>query len=65
MKTNTTIRLSPRLNIAVSTTASGITSRGNCVLRTTDSCPTIDCTAVTVASWKKLNRTMLNSSSTA
>ena len=48
----------------VSTTASGITSRGNCVLRTTPSCATIDVTAMPVASWKKPNSTMLNSSST-
>ena len=32
--TSTTTRFSPRLNRLVSTTASGITSRGNCVLRT-------------------------------
>ena len=41
-----TTRFSPRLNRLVSTTASGITSRGNCVLRTTPSCATIDVTAV-------------------
>ena len=64
MKTNTTTRFRPRLNRLVSTTASGITRRGNCVLRTTPSCPTIDVTATPVASWKKPNSTMLNSSST-
>ena len=48
----------------MSTTASGITSRGNCVLRTTDSWATIEPTAITVASWKKPNSTMLNSSRT-
>jgi len=47
----------------VRTTASGITSRGNCVFRTTDSWVTIAGTACVVASWKKPNRTMLNSSS--
>ena len=64
MNTNTTIRLSPRLKRLVSTTASGITRRGNCVLRTTDSWLTIEVTAVIVASWKKPNSTMLNSSRT-
>ena len=48
----------------MSTTASGITSRGNCVLRTTAPAPTIEVTAITVASGKKPNSTMLNSSST-
>ena len=64
MNTNTTTRLSTRLKNAVSTTASGITRRGNCVLRTTPSWPTIELTAMPVASWKKPNSTMLNSSST-
>src|SRR5680860_422076 len=64
MNTNTTTRLSPRLNIAVRTTARGITRRGNWVFLTTVSWLTIDCTAVTVASEKKPNSTMLNSSST-
>jgi hypothetical protein len=35
--TSTTTRFTARLNRLVSTTASGMTSRGNCVLRTTDS----------------------------
>jgi hypothetical protein len=61
---NATIRFGPRLNAAVSTTDSGITSRGNCVLRTIASCETTDPTEVVVASWKKPNRTMLNSSRT-
>src|ERR671925_2208186 len=64
MKPNTTTRFTAKLNRLVSTTASGITSRGNCVLRTTDSWLTIELTAVTVASWKKPNRTMLKSSRT-
>src|SRR5215212_4542413 len=63
MKRKTTTRLSVRLKRLVSTTASGITSRGNCVLRTTDSWLTIELTAVVVASWKKPKSTMLNSSS--
>ena len=37
MKMKTTTRLRPRLKRVVSTTASGITSRGNCVFLTTDS----------------------------
>ena len=61
---NTTTRFRPRLKTAVSTTASGITSRGNCVLRTTDSWLTIELTACVVASWKNEKSTMLNSSST-
>jgi hypothetical protein len=64
MKMNTTIRLSARLNRLVRTTASGITRRGNCVLRTTPSWPTIEVTAMPVASWKNPKSTMLNSSST-
>src|SRR5437588_5984982 len=64
-KTNTTTRFSPRLMRLVTTTDSGTTIRGNCVLRTTDSWATIDPTAVIVASWKKPNRTTLRSSRTA
>ena len=64
MNAKTTTRFSPRLKSVVSTTASGITNRGNCVFRTTDSCATIDWTAVLVASEKKLNSTMLKSRST-
>src|SRR5215207_3209962 len=63
--TSTTTRLSPRLNRLVTTTESGITRRGNWVLRTTDSWLTIELTAALVASWKKPNSTMLNRSSTA
>src|SRR5258706_790360 len=59
--TNATTRFSARLKSAVNTTAIGITSRGNCVLRTTASWPTIDPTAIVDASWKNPNRTMLNS----
>ncbi len=63
MNTTTTIRFSSRLKMLVSTTASGMTRRGNCVLRTTASWPTHELTAVTVASWKKENSTMFISSS--
>ncbi len=61
---NATIRFSPRLKPAVSTTDSGITIRGNCVLRTIASWATTEPTEVLVASWKKPNSTMLNSRST-
>jgi hypothetical protein len=64
MNTNTTTRFSPRLKRVASTTASGITARGNCVLRTTASWPTIDPTARPVASWKKPNSTTPRSSRT-
>ena len=60
----TAIRFSARLKRAVSTTASGITSRGNWVLRTTLSCLTTEVTDAELASWKNVNRTTLNSSST-
>src|SRR5436309_3906859 len=53
--TNTTIRFSSRLNSAVSTTDSGIASRGNCVLRTIPSWLAIEVTPIVVASWKKPN----------
>ena len=52
----------PRLNNPVRTVARGITSRGNCVLRTIDSRATTEVVAVIVASWKKPKKTMLNSS---
>src|ERR671924_198954 len=64
VKTNTTIKFKPRLKALVRTTASGITRRGNWVLRTTLSWLTIDSTAVVVASWKKVNSTMLNNNRT-
>src|SRR5438477_11344263 len=53
MKISTTIRFSSMLNSEVSTIASGITSRGNCVFRTIASCETTDPTAVVVASCRK------------
>ena len=62
--TNTTIRLSTRLKTLVSTTASGMTSRGNCVLRTIASWVRTEPTEVFVASWKKPNSTMLSSRNT-
>ena len=65
MNTNTTTKFRTRLNTLLRTTASGITRRGNCVLRTTDSWFTIELTAVLVASWKKPNSTMFSSSRTA
>ena len=64
MNTNATSRFGSRLNRLVSTVASGITRRGNCVLRITDSLPTIDPTAVIVASWKNPKSTMSNSRNT-
>ena len=57
---NTTTRFSARLKRLVRTTASGITIRGNWVLRTTPSWPTTELVAVTVASAKNPKRTMLN-----
>ena len=48
----------------VRTIESGITRRGNCVLRTIPSWATTEVTAVVVDSWKKPNRTMLNRSRT-
>ena len=50
MKTKTTIMLRPRVNSVVSTTESGITRRGNCVLRTMPSWPTTEPTEPPVAS---------------
>ena len=64
MKTKTTIRLREKLKPPVSTTESGITRRGNWVLRTTPSWATTEVTAFCVASWKKVKRTMPSSSST-
>jgi|SRR3712207_2210943 len=63
-KTSTTARFTPRLKRLVTTTARGMTRRGNWLLRTTDSWLTMDGTACDVASWKNEKRTMLNSSST-
>ena len=63
-KASTAMRFNARLNRLVSTTASGTTSRGNCVLRIIGSWATSEVTATPVASWKKPNSTMLNSSST-
>ena len=48
----------------VSTVESGITRRGNWVLRTTPSWATTEVTAIVVASWKKVKRTIPISSST-
>src|SRR5689334_6511499 len=62
--TITTTTFSARLNTLVSTTASGMTSRGNCVFRTIDSWATIDPTALPVASENTPNTTMFASSST-
>ncbi len=45
MKITTTIRFMPRLKRAVTTTESGITMRGNWVLRTMPSWPTTEPTA--------------------
>ncbi len=61
MKTTTTIRFMPRLKRAVTTTESGITMRGNWVLRTMLSWPTTEPTAPEVDSEKKLKRTTLKS----
>ena len=58
MKAKTTIRLRQKLKAPVSTVASGITSRGNWVLRTTPSWATTEVTAFVVDSWKKVKRTM-------
>ena len=55
MKTAT--RFSPRLNTPVNTTESGITRRGNWVLRTTLSWLTTEVTEREVASWKNVKRT--------
>ena len=46
MKTKTTIRLRPKLKAPVSTIESGITRRGNWVLRTIPSWATTEVTAV-------------------
>ena len=65
MKTSTTTMFSAEVEERrCSTVASGITRRGNWVLRTMPSWATTDVTACEVASWKKPNRTMLSSSRT-
>ena len=64
MKARTTTRLRQRLKAPVSTVESGITRRGNWVLRTTPSWATTEVTALVVASWKKVKRTIPSSSST-
>ena len=61
---NETSRFSVKLKSVVSTTPSGMTRRGNCVLRTTASWPTIELTDSPVASWKNPNSTMLKSRNT-
>ena len=50
MKTIVTAKFSTRLNSDVHTTASGMINRGNWVFRTTASWPTIEPTAIIVAS---------------
>ena len=55
MKPKTTIRLRQRLKNDVSTTESGMTRRGNCILRTIVSCLRTASTERSVASRKKLN----------
>ena len=64
MKAKTTTRLVARLKSPVSTIESGITRRGNWVLRTTPSCVTTEVTELLVASWKKVKTTIPSSSST-
>ena len=49
---------------AVDTTASGITKRGKCILRTRFSRCTTEETDAPVAAWKKLNKTMFINSRT-
>ncbi len=60
--TSTTIRFSMRLKNASSTTDSGMTSRGNWILRTRFSRSTTLRTAPAVASAKKVNSTIEPSS---
>ena len=64
MKAKTMTRLRQKLKAPVSTVASGITSRGNWVLRTTASWLTTEVTALVLDSWKKVKRTMPSSSIT-
>src|SRR6476659_3301039 len=64
MKTRTMTRLRQKLKKDVTTVASGITRRGNWVLRTTPSWATTEVTAAVVASWKKVNWTIPSSSRT-
>ena len=54
MKTNTASRFAARLSIEVTTTASGITMRGKCILRTRLSRLTTARTAPFVASEKNV-----------
>ncbi len=61
MKTTTAIMFMPRLKRPVSTIDSGITSRGNCVLRTIPSRAATEKVATFVVSWKKPKKTMLKS----
>ena len=61
-KTVTTIRFRDRLNSASSTIESGITRRGNWILRTSGSLSTTPRTAFMVASPKNVKRTMEASS---
>ena len=61
-KPSTTTRFSARLNSASSTTDSGITMRGNWILRTRFSRSTTLRTAPAVASAKKVNSTIEPSS---
>ncbi len=60
----TTIRFRASVKNATRTVESGITRRGNCVLRTIPSWASTELTAPPVASWKKPKTTRLNSSST-
>jgi hypothetical protein len=52
------------LKAPVTTVASGITRRGNWVLRTTPSWATTEVTPLVVDSWKKVKRTIPSSSRT-
>src|SRR5215218_2147550 len=63
-KTKTITRLTPKLRALVTTVESGITRRGNWVLRTMPSWETTEVTELVVASWKKVKRTMPSSSIT-
>ena len=61
-KTKTTTRLRQKLKTPVRTVESGITRRGNWVLRTTPSWATTEVTELVVDSWKKVKRTIPSSS---
>ena len=65
MKMNTAIMFSPRFKTLVSTKASGMTRRGNWVLRTIPSLSTTEVSACCVDSVKKVNSMMLKSRRTA